>query len=415
MTKRTCTTFVILMIASLSLSAAPRTLSLIVWGSGAMDSYRKIEKIWANQFSDSVLQIEMADVGQYIAARIAAKNLPDMWYCSGYNNLRDYVKQDLLMDLSKEPFVKALLPNVPKGAYIRDGIVYAYPTMAGSMGLYYNVDLFEKAGIKEAPRTISALKAATLKMKELGVVPWATCYKDWWPMDQAFLTLMGNAIGVENFSKWQDDMSVGKGTFDIPKASGVLQVWDLMKQYGTPNALDADYNKQMVMMAEGKAAMYASNDSTIGDILKTNPKIRMGAGPLPVSEDPKDARLAVDVQINIVAYKNSKNADLIKRFFNWCIDTKVKENWTTIISVDYACAPWFAYTGPAGTMAGALPMIKDYMNKGQTIPWMIWQMPTGYFAEEKAVYEEYYLGKIDGKEMLKRFTDNWHRLALEQK
>jgi raffinose/stachyose/melibiose transport system substrate-binding protein len=396
-------------------TVAKRTLQLIVWGSGAMDTYRKIEAVWASQFPDSSLQIEMQDVGQYIAARLAQNQLPDMWYTSGYVSLTNYAKQGILMDLSGEPFVNALLATVPKDAFTYDGKVYGYPSMAGTMGLFYNSDLFDKAGIREHPRTISALKTATSKMKGLGVIPWATCYKDYWPMDQAFLTLMGNAIGAANFSQWVRDMNNGKQTFNLPRYAGVVQVWDLMKQNGTPNAMDADYNKQMVMMAEGQAAMYSSNDSTIGDILKSNPNIKMGAAPMPVSEDPADALMGVDVSITIVASKASKNADLIKRFFNWCIDTKLEENWTTWIAKDYALLPWFKYDGPLGTQAGALPMIKDYMARGETIPWLLWRRPDGMFQEERAVFEAYYLGQINGRQMASQLDEIWHRLAAQQK
>ena len=45
-----------------------------------------------------------------------------------------------------------------KDACSYDGKIYAYPMVLEMLGVYYNQELFEKAGITEVPKTFSQMK-----------------------------------------------------------------------------------------------------------------------------------------------------------------------------------------------------------------------------------------------------------------
>lgn len=51
-----------------------------------------------------------------------------------------------------------------------DGKVYAYPLRQEFLGIFYNTDLFAKAGIKEVPTTFSELKEDCKKLQD-GITP----------------------------------------------------------------------------------------------------------------------------------------------------------------------------------------------------------------------------------------------------
>lgn len=60
-----------------------------------------------------------------------------------------------------------------------DGKVYAYPLRQEFLGIFYNTDLFAKAGIKEVPTTFSELKEDCKKLQDAGITPFAATYKDY--------------------------------------------------------------------------------------------------------------------------------------------------------------------------------------------------------------------------------------------
>lgn len=56
-------------------------------------------------------------------------------------------------------------------AYSYDGKPYAYPMCLEMLGIYYNVDLFEEAGITEIPKTFEQMEEACSKLQEKNITP----------------------------------------------------------------------------------------------------------------------------------------------------------------------------------------------------------------------------------------------------
>ena len=83
------------------------------------------------------------------------------------------------MDLSDQEFTKKVHDYSLK-ATSDDGKVYAYPLRQEFLGIFYNTDLFAKAGIKEVPTTFSELKEDCKKLQDAGITPFAATYKDSW-------------------------------------------------------------------------------------------------------------------------------------------------------------------------------------------------------------------------------------------
>ncbi len=49
-----------------------------------------------------------------------------------------------------------------------------------NLGLIYNIELFEKAGITELPDTMDELEAACEKLSAAGITPFALAAKETW-------------------------------------------------------------------------------------------------------------------------------------------------------------------------------------------------------------------------------------------
>ena len=69
------------------------------------------------------------------------------------------MENDRILDLSDQEFFDRIYDSV-KDAYSYDGKTYAYPMCLEMLGIYYNVDLFEEAGITEVPKTFEQMEEA---------------------------------------------------------------------------------------------------------------------------------------------------------------------------------------------------------------------------------------------------------------
>ena len=75
------------------------------------------------------------------------------------------------------------------------------------LGVYYNQELFEKAGITEVPKTFSQMKEVCEKLQASGITPFAATYKETWTLNHLFSCLQGAAVG--DYESWVADMNSG--------------------------------------------------------------------------------------------------------------------------------------------------------------------------------------------------------------
>ena len=399
--------------------AGHRTLELVRW-HGPQESVHGIEVAWAKEFPDSTLQISLGSpIDQYIEARLAQNNLPDMWYTSPFEWTQNYARRGMTRDLEGLPFVDKLIPATPRAGLTYDGKIYAYPAAGGFMGAFYNKDVFADAGIAEERKTISDLKSMIGKFEALGVVPWSTPYKDIWPMVQGFQQMMANAVGQDEFWNWVGAMNEGEQTYDVPKFRQMMEVWDLIKEHGTPNAMDVTYTKQIANIAEGKAAIYLNNESSIGEVISMKDDSNIGAMGEPVSDDPNDSLVGFSVSIAIVVAKDTKNWDLVQQFFEWCIDSQYwqdgKANYHSEMADMWGIYPLVPYDGPGQDLGGALEDLLYYRDQGWITPWMRNHEPPGSYVEMANALQGYYLGELDVDEFISKLDENWHSLAAKAK
>jgi len=139
---------------------------------------------------------------------------------------------------------------------------YAIPMESGLIGVYYNKDLFEKAGVKEFPETWTEFLDAIKKLKASGVIPIAmgtqTTYMAGHLHDQIFYKWLGTDAAKKLGSrdmKWTD-----------PEVVETLQfVQDLIDAGAfDKNAAGMTDNIAMTQFQQGEAAMVITGPWNIG-------------------------------------------------------------------------------------------------------------------------------------------------------
>ncbi|MCG1021530.1 ABC transporter substrate-binding protein [Sutcliffiella horikoshii] len=345
-----------------------------------------------------------ADYGAALKAKFASGEQPDIFNNGGFKELELW--KEHLADLSEEPWVEHVLPigKVPM-TDPEDGKLYGMPVNLEGYGFIYNKDLFEEAGITEAPTNITELKAAAEKLEAAGITPFSAGYGEWWVIGQHLLNIpFAQQDDPEAFIAGLYDGSekiVGNKHFEDFK-----EVLDAEINFGNANPLTTDYNTQVTQFASGKTAMLQQGNWTENMIYEIDADMNMGFLPIPINDDASADSLPVGVPNNWAINKNSKNIEEAKTFLNWMVSSETGQRF---ITEEFAFIPAFDNIEPAG-LGDLGQSILEYSTAEKTVPWTWFMWPDGANKEFAATIQEYAAGRIDYDTVLERFQTTWDNL-----
>ncbi|MGO4783289.1 ABC transporter substrate-binding protein [Cryobacterium sp. W22_MBD10_FK3] len=127
--------------------------------------------------------IQNEDLDGKLQTALNSGDAPDIFLQRGGGKMAAMVAAGQLMDLTGG-ISDQVKKEIPEGSFIANTLedkVYAMPVAVLPGGLFYSQDLFDAAGITEAPATIGDLETAVDKLKASGVAPIALGAKDAWP------------------------------------------------------------------------------------------------------------------------------------------------------------------------------------------------------------------------------------------
>ncbi|MDF2958760.1 MAG: transporter substrate-binding protein [Paenibacillus sp.] len=348
-----------------------------------------------------------SDYGAALMAKFNSGDKPDIFNNGGFSDLDKWIEH--LEDLSDQPWVKDMV-TVAKEPMTKNGKLYGQPLNLEGYGFIYNKDLFAQAGITELPKTLSQLDAAAQKLQAKGITPFVNGYGEWWVLGNHFVNLP--------FAYQQDPNafidSLNKGTGKIA-GNQVFDNWvklfDLQLKYGNKNPLQTDYKTQVTEFATGKAAMTQQGNWTQLQITQTNPNIKVGFLPMPISEDAAAGdKLPVGVPNNWVINKNSANKEEAKKFLNWLVSSDMGKKY---ITEEFKFIPAFTNIPADEKVLGPLAAdIIKYSKDNKTLSWNWFKFPGGEASSKKfAATMQAYVAKQKTKEqMLDEFQKTWESL-----
>ena len=180
---------------------------------------------------------------------------PDVvaWYAG--NRMAPFVNAGLFEDVT-DVWQKNGLDEQLKSASASmtiDGKKWGVPYTYYQWGIYYRADIFAEQGIAP-PKTWDELLAASKKLKEAGITPFAIGTKALWPTGGWFDYLDLRVNGYE----FHMDLTAGKIPYTDPRVKAVFEKWaELVKPgYYLDNHAAIDWQDAIPQMVQGKAAMY---------------------------------------------------------------------------------------------------------------------------------------------------------------
>jgi raffinose/stachyose/melibiose transport system substrate-binding protein len=234
----------------------------------------------------------------------------------------DVISNGYAMNLTNNEVIKNLkLPSGDLGDVSANKVVYGFPIDFKTWGVFYNVDIFNKLGIK-VPTKQSELLEACRKITAAGIDPWAHCYSDAVMGDiEMRNTVWTRAITAGDKDLFENLMNGKKKLTDYPYFEEGLKVWRERMQGARKDAIANSQDKALEIFLSGQAAMLYMGSWSIGDLVA-----KIGTGNFkfdffiaPIDENPQSQKLNVQVDQAFMVNPKAKNADIALKFMEFWI------------------------------------------------------------------------------------------------
>ena len=219
---------------------------------------------------------------------------PDIFQSWGGGVLRSFAEAGLLRDISPElegEWKDSFSAQAALNLYGLDGAYYGAPWTWGAVGIFYNRDLFEQAGLDpdNPPATWTEFLAAVQALKDAGITPITVGEGDKWPGHFWWVYLALRVGGEEAFLKAYDRT----GTFaDEPFVQAGEKLAELVAMepfqegylaatYGQGAGQFGNGLAAMELMGQWAPAVHADNSESGESI----PDESLGWFPFPMVED----------------------------------------------------------------------------------------------------------------------------------
>lgn len=219
---------------------------------------------------------------------------PDIFQSWGGGVLRSFAEAGLVRDISPElegEWKDSFSAQAALNLYGLDGAYYGVPWTWGAVGLFYNRDLFEQAGLDpdNPPATWTEFLAAVQALKDAGITPITVGEGDKWPGHFWWVYLALRIGGEEAFLNAYDRT----GTFaDEPFVQAGEKLAELVAlepfqegylaaTYGQGAGVFGNGQAAMELMGQWAPAVHADNSESGESI----PAESLGWFPFPMVED----------------------------------------------------------------------------------------------------------------------------------
>ncbi|MET4583454.1 ABC-type glycerol-3-phosphate transport system substrate-binding protein [Conyzicola nivalis] len=353
------------------------------------------------------------DSSSNLQAGFLRGNPPDLGLLNYNMEMARFMERGALSDLGDMPEADRILPEVQDlvdqyATYPGRTSVLPYSVMAASV--IYNKQIFEQQGL-DVPQTYDELIAVCDQLTAAGVTPFYATFKDPWTVAQGWFDYtVGGQVDVADFYEKMNELGTEVGpdspvSFEKTFAAPVTRMQQLIDDYSNSDAASKAYGDGNLAFAQGEAAMYLQGPWAFGEIAKTAPDLDLGTFPLPMTDDPGDLQVRVNIDLAAWIPEASESKDAAREFLSFLFRKDVMDAYN---------AAQLGY----GTTTDAAPVtderilgMKEYYDSAQfyqgaskAIPLTI---PTENYTQGIA------LGG-DVERTLRILDADWARLALRQ-
>ncbi len=364
--------------------------------------------------SQDKVQVVMDTSGvDVVSASFVRGNPPDMMLANYNYEIARFVERCALSDLSgtqaaaeSDDSLQPLIDQYGKC----DGRISALPYSVMAASVIYNTQIFADNGL-EVPTTWTELIDVCEKLKAAGVTPFYATFKDDWTIGQGWYDYsVGGSLDVLDFFDRLKAQGADVGpdsatSFENDFAGATEKMLQLTSTYTNADAASRGYGDGNLAFAKGEAAMYLQGPWAFSEIAKTSPDLQLGTFPLPMTDDPDDRRVRVNMDLAAMIPEGSRHQDAARDFLEYLFQPDRIEAYN---------ASQLGFTPITGAaepddprIAGMIP----FYNAGD-----VYQGPSVLVPKTIPVFNYAQAMVFDGSaaSLLRTMDQDWARLAFRQ-
>lgn len=260
-----------------------------------------------------------------VSASFVRGNPPDIMLANYNYEVARFVQRCALIDLSDTDAAASTRDDLQSlmGQYGScEGRVSALPYSVMAASVIYNKTIFEENDI-DVPTTWDELIAACDALTEAGVTPFYATFKDDWTVGQGWYDYaVGGSLDVVDFFDRlaQEGADVGADSavsFQKDFQEPIERMLELSSTYVNEDAASRGYGDGNLAFAKGEAAMYLQGPWAFGEIAKSDPDLDLGTFPLPMTDDPDDLGVRVNMDLAAMIPEGSRHQEAAKDFLEF--------------------------------------------------------------------------------------------------
>jgi multiple sugar transport system substrate-binding protein len=251
--------------------------------------------------------ISWDDIDQQTSTMVQNNQPPDIL---NLNTYASYAKDGLLYDsdavlpaATKSDLIDAF---VASGTY--NGKMYGFPDLSSARALFYNKDLFSRAGIAAPPKTWDEFATDAKKLSDLGggTVGYAEPLGPEEAQAEFSIWMFNNGGSWKTDGKWTVNSAKNVETLRFLKKLSDDKV--TQNNPGKTNRTDGAF----ALFSGGKAGMVVGF-SPLSGTLDKDKKVNYGIAPMPTKDG--SAPQTYGVTDYLMAFKKPGNQDAVKKFY----------------------------------------------------------------------------------------------------
>ncbi|WP_036319492.1 ABC transporter substrate-binding protein [Microbacterium indicum] len=364
--------------------------------------------------SQDQYRVEMDTSGvDPIAASFVRGNPPDIMLSNYNHEVSRFVSRCALDDLSDTDAAAEIRPDLQPllDQYgVCAGTTPALPYSVMASSVIYNKDVFAEYGL-EVPTTWDELIQVCDTLKDAGVAPFYGTFADAWTVNQGWFDYAaGGSLDMLEFfdglaAEGDQVNASSEYSFEKDFAEPMEKLQTLAADYTQDGASSRVYDAGNVGFAQGDGAMYMQGPWAFGEIAKTNPDADLGTFPLPMTDDPDDLKVRVNLDLAVLIPKDGQHKDGARDFLEYLFEPDIIQAYN---ESQLGFVPTTDGEAPSDPrVEGMIPYYDSgavYQGPGVLIPRTI---PAENYAQSIA------LG-ANAQSVLRTLDADWSRLAFRQ-
>ncbi|MGG1311538.1 MULTISPECIES: ABC transporter substrate-binding protein [Cohnella] len=312
-------------------SSKPVTITLMASGTKAANGEDFLldimPKLVKEKFPNVTLETSKLPDDQYetsVRTKLAAGQGPDIfwiWPRMSSMGAVDMAKAGYAADLSDLSFMNNISESARKDMSY-EGKVYGIANGIDFLGVYYNKELFEKAGITSVPTDWESFLAACQKLKDAGITPIVMGDKDSWYIQFGMYQIAANVVypGEMDFDT---KLQAGERSLTDPKWVKTISMYKELydKGYIVKNSLGIGGTQAAQLFVDGKAAMAFDGTWNYQALTaKGAADFTRGFFPLPANPVGQPTYISAATSAGFAVNAKSKNVELAKQILEYLFD-----------------------------------------------------------------------------------------------